>query len=217
MLGNREIKTSKGETMKIGEIKLQAMSLIFPSAQLDYSSDNIADAIFRLKSNPSYGAHLSATTGAINRALSVIEARRLTELEEIELDKSLGEENGDLLCFALNDNVFSVCQVISAGIEIDFRHRFDKLYVRRGSVRGNLCVRYFSKIKRLSGESDDNEELLLKDGIAEQIPYFVKADLLLCESPEESRVSRELFFTALDSFFTEDSLYKSVYSQEVIW
>lgn len=203
--------------MKIGEIKLQALALIFPSAQLEYASDNISDAIFRLKSNPNYSAHLSATTGAINRALSIIEARRLTAIDEIELDKSLGEINGDLLCFTLNDDVFSICQVISGGIEIDFRHRFDKLYVRRGSARGSLRVRYFTKIKRLSGESDDNEELLLNQSIAEQIPYFVKADLLLCESPEEAKESREMFFTALDSFFTEEALQKTTYSQEVIW
>ena len=210
-----EVRT--GEIMKIGEIKLQAMSLIFPSTQLDYASDNVSDAIFRLKSNPNYSAHLSATTGAINRALSIIEARRLTELDEIELDKASGEVNGDLLCFALKDEVFSICQVISGGIEIDFRHRFDKLYVRRGSVRGSLKVRYFTKIERLCGESDDNEELPLNESIAEQIPYFVKADLLLCESPEESRESREIFFKALDSFFTEEALQKTTYSQEVIW
>lgn len=210
-------KIRTGENMKIGEIKLQAMALIFPSAQLEYSSDKIADAVFRLKSNPNYSAHLSASIGAINRALSIIEARRLTELEEIELDKSQGKESGDLLCFELNDNVFSICQVISGGIEIDFRHRFDKLYVRRGSVRGGLKVSYFSKIKRLTGESDDNEELLLREEIAEQIPYFVKADLLLCESPEESRVSRELFYSILDSLTTDCSLRKTVFSEEKIW
>ena len=203
--------------MKIGEIKLQAMSLIFPSAQLEYSSDNIADGIFRLKSNPSYGPYLSASVGAINRAFSVIEARRLTELQETELEKSMGEENGDFLCFTLDDSVFSVFQVTSDEMEIDFRHRFNKLYVRRRSARGKLKVSYFTKIKRLTKESDDCEEILLNDAIAEQIPYFVKADLLLCESPEESKASRELFYSVLDSLTTDVSLRKTVYSGEMIW
>lgn len=134
--------------MKLGEIKIQVLELIFPSSELEYEESNLNEMLFNLRSSPSYGAYLSASVGSINRALSIIESR---------------------------------------------------------STR---------RIKRISHTTPNDYELELEDKLAQIIPYFVKSDLLLSESPEESKVAQELFERLLAQALDESTSHsETIYSQ----
>ena len=134
--------------MKIGEIKIQALVLIFPSADLEYEEESINEAVFALKQSPSYGSYISASVGSINRALAVIESR--------------------------------------------------------------LGIAPLDKITHLT----PNDTVLdLQESIAQIIPYFIKGDLLLSESPSEAEQAFKLFEELLDKAFVKTSEPKStVYS-----
>ena len=114
--------------------------LIFPSAELEYDESNLSEVVFVLKAHPSYCSYISASTGAINRALAVINSRG------------------------------------------------------------------FAVPGKISHSTSDDLELELEEKIAQLIPYFVKADLLLAESPEESRAARELFDSSLAAIQGEGAL-----------
>ena len=134
--------------MRLGEIKIQALELIFPSAELEYDAENLNEVLFNLRANPSFSSYLSASVGAINRALSVIEARQ-------------GE-----------------------------------------------------KTERITHLTPSSHELNLGCGLSEIIPYFVKSDLLLSESPSEAKDAREIFDKLLSEVLKQSGTYsETVYSQ----
>ena len=117
--------------MKLGEIKIQALMLIFPSADLEYDVEGLDEAVFVLKAHPSYGSYIKSSVGAINRALSIIEAG--------------------------------------------------------GSIA----------YKRITHATPNSYVLDVEERIAQIIPYFIKSDLLLSESPSESKEARAIFDTLL--------------------
>lgn len=117
--------------MKLGELKIQALMLIFPSAELEYDHNNLDEVIFVLKAHPNFGSYIKSSVGAINRALSIIEAGGKTTY------------------------------------------------------------------KRITHSTPDSTELELDEKIAQIIPYFIKSDLLLSESPSESKEAREIFDSLL--------------------
>ncbi len=60
--------------MKLGELKIQALMLIFGGTDFEYDHDNLDEAVFALKAHPNYGPYIKSSVGSINRALSIIEA-----------------------------------------------------------------------------------------------------------------------------------------------
>ncbi len=132
--------------MKLGEIKIQALCLIFPSAELEYDENDLNEVVFVLKAHPSYGPYISASVGAINRALAVIEGQTL------------------------------------------------------------------QKYKRISYSTPNDTRLEIDEPIAQIIPYFVKADLLLSESPSESSQAREIFDDLLSKIIKSEASRQSIYS-----
>ena len=113
--------------MKLGELKIQALMLIFPSADLEYDHKNLDEVIFVLKAHPNFGPYIKSSIGAINRALSIIEAGSNTTYT------------------------------------------------------------------RITHTTSDSTELEINERIAQIIPYFIKSDLLLSESPSEANEARKIF------------------------
>ena len=132
--------------MKLGEIKIQSLMLIFPSAELEYDESDLNEVVFVLKAHPSYASYISGSVGAINRALGIIEAQTQKPL------------------------------------------------------------------KRISYQTSNDSEMEFDEALAQIIPYFVKADLLLSESPSESRDAREIFDNLLARVLKNEAISQSVYS-----
>lgn len=137
--------------MKIGEIKIEALMLIFPSLVLEYDEGELNQTLLTLKENGSYEPYLVASVGAINRALTIIEAE--------------------------------------CGI----------------------------KATKINHATPGDSELQVDERIAQIIPYFIKSDLLMAESPSEARESRELFYSLLKGAQSDDTTLLSVYSQEELF
>ena len=207
--------------MKLGEIKIQSLMLIFPSESLEYGEDNVAEVVFNLKSSRGYAQYLAASVGAINRALSIIESHSLSGFDIVSLESAKRQREGDSTVFDLSDygDISSVRGVyLSSGrnkASMDFYVTGKRLYVK-GNVSGDkITVEYLKKIEKITHATDDNREIAFDYGIEEQIPYFVKADLILSENQEESNRAREIFENAIArfAFIKENSdNTKTVYS-----
>ena len=211
--------------MRIGEIKKEALLLMYPNAPIrfDTSSDEeLEKGVFELKCNPSYEGLLESAVGSINRALAIIEGRGLSLTKCHDIASSICDRRGDgriilktmddflsvemLLFHANGKTVACPYQLIGDELITDYRH-------------GVFTVVYKSKLPRITSVTAEAYKLMLPSGVAELIPYFVKADLFTQESEEEARASRELFDRGLEEISSRakaqcHQCFQIVYSME---
>ena len=190
--------------MQLGEIKLQALSLMYPDESVKYddtTEEGVDNAVYELKQNHNFGGLLEASVGAINRAFSQIEAKGLSVIKCV-------------------DKAYSICQKTRDGrvvIEADkdflkldklLCHKAGKTYACGAEVVGNkiytglvgevYTLVYYTKIPRVTRSTRDSLEIDVNLGVAEAIPYFVVAELMGSEDAQRAKESRELFYKALD-------------------
>ncbi|MBQ8717830.1 MAG: hypothetical protein IJY66_01015, partial [Clostridia bacterium] len=74
--------------MKLGDIKAQALSLMFVNTSEEIAHDNIVDRA----GDDTYGYYLVRMPEAINRAFSVLERKRVLPVRRCELVAAAGVE-----------------------------------------------------------------------------------------------------------------------------
>ncbi len=184
--------------MKIGEMKAQAITLMFPSCsvKLDESSDeDVIRAIYEMKSNPNFEAILEGSVGAINRAFSYIESRGLSLVKCVDVPSSSCEKRNGKILLPAEKDLLSVEKVLL--------HAWDKTYalgfeVENGMIlaehrQGVYTVVYKTKIPRITRTTSDAYEPQLPYGMAECIPYFIVSDLAREENEEMAKYALEHF------------------------
>ena len=195
--------------MKLGEIKLQALMLIYPSLVLEYDGDDFEEIIFRLRGNHSYSSYIASMVGAINRAFTIIEQRGLSKIELLSL-----ESDGKLLDLSQHKEILSVKEIYVNGSRADFELlSSDKIKIPSAKSKDKLEIVYYKRLTRISNITSNNLELML-GGIEECIPYFIKADLLSGEDMDSALASRETFYNMLKEFASKnsDTSFLTVYS-----
>ncbi len=207
--------------MKIGEIKLQALSLIFPDAIFEYKDEDLEELILSLKASSNYASFLVASVGAINRAMASIEQKGLSNRGLLELRLEYGSKIGDYYYFDLEgkkeicsvDEVYLITDTKRTPVEFEFHG--STMAVKCQNSIGRLHIAYREKIKRIDYATENTRELSLSCGIEEAIPYFVKADLLLGERPEEATLARNIYEGMLEEYRgkeNESTAFDTVYS-----
>ena len=190
--------------MNIGEIKIQALSLMYPDESIKYddtTEKGVENAIYELKQNHNFSGLLEASVGAINRAFSQIERKGLSIIK-------------------CTDKAYSLCQRSKDGrivIETDkdflrpdklLCHKGDKTYACGFEVIGNkiytdfvgsvYTLVYYTKIPRITRVTKDSEEIDLPLTVCEAIPYLVMAELIEGEDRQRARDARDEFNKILD-------------------
>lgn len=211
--------------MKIGEIKKEALMLMYPDAllRLDTTDDkSLEEGIRELKSNPSYEGLLESSVGAINRAIAVIEARGLSMTKCHDIASSLCDRRGDgQLVIKTMDDLLSVemllCHVDEKTYACPYRVVGNTLVT--GYRRGVFTVIYKSKVPRITPITKESHNLMLAQELCELIPYFVKAELFTQENEEEARRCRELFDRGLEELLSRQrsqchECFQIIYSME---
>ena len=210
--------------MKIGEIKAQALRLMYPDAPIRFDSEDGASverAIYELKCNPSFEGLLEGTVGSINRALAIIEAKELSPAMCNDVSSSICDRLGDgRLLIRTSDDFLSaeallfhkngktaVCsfQLLDGGVATEYK-------------RGIFTLIYKTKLPRISSVTSDGFELILPRGVCELIPYFIKSELFSGENQSEARHCRELFEIGLERIYSRTRIpcfdcFETVYSQ----
>ncbi len=194
--------------MKIGEIKRQALLLIFPELELSFdeqSDVSINDAIKNLRCDPSLRAYLDACVPAINRALSIIEKSGATKTKRAKINPVGKRVDGGIrvLLDECPGDIIKIIRVYQNGNQIRFEYEGEDAVILYGA--SNMCeLVYKSKAERITDYTSEASALDLPWGVSEIIPYFVKSELLLQENSAEAEKARKQFFTLLD-FFSDTS------------
>ena len=189
--------------MRIGEIKAQALMLMYPNNPIKYdpTDEGVRNALFQLKCNPGLEGPLEGATGAINRAIAEIETMGLSPIKCVDIASSICEKRGDgSLIIKASPDFLSVesllCHTGGKTYAIGYQLLGDSLIT--SWTKGVFTLIYRSKIPRITSVTDDAYRLDLPMGLCQLIPYFIKAELFAQEDSEGARESREIFNRGLE-------------------
>ena len=185
--------------MNLGEIKIQALMLMYPDASVKYddsTGQGIENAVYELKCNPNFEGLLEACVGSINRAFSQIEAMELSGVKCVDKAHSLCKRAPDGRVIIETEKDFLslhrlYCHVGDNTYPCTYELMDNHIYADKvGQV---YTVVYRTKIPRITRTTKESLEIELPNGICEAIPYFVMAELLGKEDGDRAREARELF------------------------
>lgn len=182
--------------MKLGEIKAQAMQLMY--ADRDVFCENVDE----LRYDPNYGQLYAGMTGAINRCLADLEARRFLPLGRMELvgGVDVGREHRFLYDGADVFDIERLSKEDASGVMDN--HPFvteaeGELRVPAYDGAASYYLLYHKKLKRVTDGSEPDKEIELPDALAEAVPFFVKGEVFAVDEPGEAGEARNIYEAAV--------------------
>lgn len=192
--------------MKLGEIKIEALKLMFASYEVDFSETQLRNEM----ADDTYRDYLMNMPGAINRAFSVIENKCVLPIKSYTFDS----KELDLAKLSDFSRVYRVVFNGKGGCNVpDFLYKIEnkKLLMTDELREGESYTLYYRpKLTRITSGTDDDTELDIPDNIAVFIPYFIKGELYREEEPGEATEAHNLFMKALDELTPENVGHGSV-------
>ena len=190
--------------MKLGEIKIQALALMYPDAPIRYNNstdEEIENAVYELKSSHNFEYLIEASVSAINRAFSIIESYGLSNIKCVDKAKSLLEKTEKGIAIDLEKDFVTLervlCHKNGKAYAVSYLQIGNRIYT---DFKGDVyTVVYRAKIPRATTITRDSCEVDLPMGLCEAIPYFVMAELIAREDTDRSREAREQFYRALEN------------------
>jgi len=168
--------------MTIGEIKLDAMNLMFARSE----------SLETLEQDENYRDYMINLTGAINRSFSSIEEKRVLPTKAKALTN--GVVRGTWLRFEYNE--FDIDRIV---FESDTEYRGSVSYMVEGdnlvveNKTGTYTLIYRPTIPRITSITLNSTELDIPDSIASAIPYYIKGDLYRDDEPDEASEARAYY------------------------
>lgn len=210
--------------MLLGEIKIQALSLMYPDMCARYDDSTMSEvenAVYELKADHNFSGLLEAAVGSINRAFSVIEERGLSGVKCADKCLSACERTKDGRVIITPTEDFLALERLLC-------HKGDKTYACFAESFGNkihtstvgevYTIVYREKIPRVKRVTSDSYEVELENGLCEAIPYFVASELFGREDAEAAQSLRESFYKVLDGCERRsshcDQCFQIIYSME---
>jgi len=190
--------------MKLGEIKIEALKLMFA----DYADDIDIDSLTDLASDENYGKYLNNMPGAINRCFSRLEERNAVPTKKTTLDNDNGTSANGRIRFDLSAiaDFGKVDRVIyESSKEYDGNCPFNmetNTIMLLPEKDGDYILIYSPILERIQAGSDNESVIDLPDKIACLIPYFIKGDLYTEDEPGVAAEARNLFEASLDDMTT---------------
>lgn len=195
--------------MKLGDIKAEALQVMFVNAGRDIAADNLVDYV----GDDTYGYYLVNMPGAINRAFSVLERKRVLPVRRCELVAAAGEQTPRGIRFDMatlvNDyyDVERVTMESYTGYEpvVDYFREGDSILFERFDLSAQYTLLYRPSIRRIgAGTADDYEVSEIPDRIACYLPYAIKAELFRNDDPDEAERARAVFEQAMAEIAAEE-------------
>ena len=210
--------------MKLGEIKIETLMLIFPSISIEVDTENdeaLTDALFNLKEDPNMADYLVAMPGAINRCFSSLEQRGVLPTRSFGLSMVPSISGSGKLGYKLSALGVDIAQVehISLYTKDAYIPRVD--YIREsadiilldkktgGHVEDVYTIVYTPKIKRISNITSATHNIDVPDEVACLIPYYVKSEIIRADDDGEADASRALFEQGIAQLISQKEGYQS--------
>lgn len=209
--------------MKLGEIKLEALKLMWTNYNEDIGVEQLAD----LMGSEAYGDYLVAMTGSLNRCFADLEARDVLPVKSFVLPGGTAGEPRQLLRFDLKELIPDYLSMERLVYEADGAFYEDTnvasllmenvlLLPWFDGEKESYRVIYRSALPRILPYTDDLTELPIPDRIAAFIPYWIKSELYREEEPNEAGEARNWYEAQLSAVASVSSRragrVRSVYS-----
>ncbi len=203
--------------MKLGELKIETLMLIFPSISIEVDTDSeyaLNDALSNLMADPNYCDYLSAMTGAINRCFTNLEQKGVIPSVSIEVARSGFVERGGKLSINLREITEGYLEHVAYYDKNGYKARCD--FIRESSEIilledfGNGIYTFvvtpaIPRIKNITGASYVIE---LPDRITSLMPYFVKSEIVRADDESEANDARALFEQGIAELISEKEGYQ---------
>ena len=187
--------------MKLGEIKIEALKLMFASYEIDFTEAQLNEKA----ASDTYRDYLINMPGAINRAFAVIENKGVLPSKSIEVDSAV---------LKLPADVLAVDRVVYKGKgeyipNFPYALEGNTLILHDQIREGEQYTLYYKpRITRVSSGTSNEKDLTeygIPDYIAVYIPYFIKGELYREEQPGEASEAHNLFMKALDELIPDSA------------
>lgn len=209
--------------MKLGEIKLEALKLMWANYNEDIGIEQLSD----LMGSERYGDYLVAMSGSINRCFADLEARGILPVKSFALAAPLREEKGRTAAYDLKELIgdylsFERLIYETEGgsyedTEIGAQIEEDILYLPWfDGEKEEYRVIYRPRLPHIFPYTNDETELRIPDRIAAFIPYWIKGELYREEEPNEAGEARNWYEAQMSAVASVSSRrqgsVRSVYS-----
>lgn len=187
-----------GNNMKLGDIKAEALKLMFVNAGKDIAFDNLADYL----GDDTYGYYLVNMPGAINRAMGRLERARVLPLRSCDMVAAAGTQTARGVRFdmrVLAVDFYDAERLIKEDAEgydgqADFMREEDVIYIEDYDTAAMYRLLYRPLVRRVTmGTPDDYEVSDVPEHIAAILPYAIKAELFRDDDPDEAERARVRF------------------------
>ena len=206
--------------MKLGEIKIEALKLMFANTETDLYIENME----QYERDEAYREYLVNMPGAINRCFANIEERRILPCKSFKIEgDAAGETRLRVDMSTKVGDFFDIARVVyenDAGVydpNVSFYCEGDTLVLFTIGRGERYIVMYYPSIPRITASSGDGDEISIPDSIAAHIPYFIKGDLFRVDEPNEAGEARNWFELAMDAIGRKNAGHStsvdSIYSQ----
>lgn len=198
--------------MKLGDIKVESLKIMFVSTHTDLSISELDNAL----RDENYGSYLVNMPGAINRCFSVLEEKRVLPIKSHTLTSSEGLASGSYIRFNLASIIEDFCDIDRLVCTKKEEYEGNAEFRMEGSVlvlplfddeEEEYTVLYYPSIPRITSETDNETELEIPNKIAAHIPYFVKGDLFRDDEPDEANEARNWFEAAMEQVLATKQSY----------
>lgn len=185
--------------MKLGEIKIEALKLMFTNYSFDLGIGDLQSLI----SNENYGSYIVNMSGAISRALDRIENACVLPMKSKTLDLSEMTIGRHVLKYDTSKikDLFMIERITAdyadGSYDGNVEFTFEGENVLLKNTYATYTIVYYPTVASISGVLD-TDELNVPDKIARLIPYFIKGDLYQEEEPTLASDARNLFEASLD-------------------
>lgn len=200
--------------MKLGEIKLEALRIM----NINNDSPLFLENIETIYGEKRYAKFLNNMLNAINKAIDIINHKKVLPKNRIELSKILINEsklNNRFDLTKIND-FLSIDKIV---YEDDFNYYPKVSFEKEGNriVISNkynpiyLNMIYFSKAPSISDDLSDNDEIpYLKDEFARLIPYYIKFELYQEDEPNLALTAKNTFDNGIESLRVYEDEFENI-------
>lgn len=196
--------------MTIGQIKIEALKLMFANYAEDISSAD--EDIDVLMSNESYASYLQNMNGSIHRAVQEMYTKNKVPTSAYYLNGVYGTtDDYGFERFNLESLISDFGKFVRLDKEyygeyfVNYPHRMESNILLLPSHRqGNYIVRYYPRLDYIERGADNDTELNIPEYLASIIPYFIKGDLYQDDEPNLASEARNWFEQMLAEYNCDD-------------
>lgn len=185
--------------MTLGEIKAEAMRLMHIDRDID--GETVAD----LSGDNDYGVLYSGIVGALNRAFSDLEARRILPLKRAVLNNPTAR--GCRAHFSLDAvaDMFCPARLMVEGTHyVDDDHPYaylpGRITVEDYDKNAAYELLYYPSVARVTHTTPNSTEVAIPEALAAALPYYVKADVYRIDEPGEANDARNWYEAAISQY-----------------